>query len=66
MAKEFVKATVFRCERGYLMNLKRGTGATKSYSFNEQERMTMLAMLDDALGEEEIGAEDLEVISGTK
>ena len=48
---EYVKATVYRCTRGFLMNLKRGAGETKSYSFSDGEKYTLLALLDQALGE---------------
>lgn len=46
-----MKFVIFRCKNGFLLNITTGKN-TKSYIFKPNERMTMLAMIDNMLGEE--------------
>lgn len=46
-----MKFTIYKVENGYLLNVH-SSGATKSYIFKDTERMTMLAKIDDLMGQE--------------
>lgn len=47
-----VRCTIYKVERGYLLNIKVGGNPEESYTYSELERMTMLAKIHDALGPE--------------
>ena len=50
-----VKFSIYKCKNGFLLNVTRGQ-KTDSLIYKPEERMTMLARIDDILGEEPEGS----------
>jgi hypothetical protein len=55
-----MKFSIYKVQNGYLLNITYSRTKIESWIFNEKERMTMLAKIDQALGDEPKGSVGME------